>query len=145
MNPFQGTDENGNSLSEKRKEEKNIHTIKKNNDVGDILSYTDIARRPPIQKDAADDASKNTKTSVIHQLPKRSSSTAVDIYSEIRSTKEEELTKIVENQQKMIEELQQEVMQLKMGKEDEQDHEDNEDERSNKKRKPDDDYKEDNE
>ena len=45
----------------------------------------------------------------------------------------------------MIEELQQEVMQLKMGKEDEQEHEDNEDERSNKKRKRDDDYKEDNE
>ena len=141
MNPFQGSDENANSLSEKRI----IHTIKKNNDVGDILSYTDIARRPPIQTHAADDASKNTKTNVIHQLPKRSSSTAVDIYSEIRSTKEEELTKIVENQQKMIEELQQEVMQLKMGKEDEQEHEDNEDERSNKKRKRDDDYKEDNE
>ena len=57
MNPFQGNDENGNSLSEKRKEENNIITNKKNNDVSDILSYTDIARRPPIQSDAADDAS----------------------------------------------------------------------------------------
>ena len=52
MNPFQGTDENGNSLSEKRKEEN-----KKNYNVSDVLSYTDIARRPPIQTDAEDDAS----------------------------------------------------------------------------------------
>ena len=68
-------------------EEKNRITNKKNTDVSDILSYTDIERRPPIQTDAADGASKNTKKRVILQLLKRSSLTAVDIYSEIRSTK----------------------------------------------------------
>ena len=57
MNTFQGNYENGNSLSEKRKEEKSIITNKNNNDVGDILSYTDIARWQPIQSNAVDDAS----------------------------------------------------------------------------------------
>ena len=63
--------------------------------------------------------------------PRRSSSTAIDLYNEIRCTKEDELTKLVETQKKMIEELKQKVSQLKMRKNDD-------DERSNKKRKRDD-------
>ena len=42
--------------------------------------------------------------------PRRSSSTAIDLYNEIRCTKEEELAKLVESQQKIIEELKQEVV-----------------------------------
>ena len=67
----------------------------------------------------------------IASTPRRSSSTAIDLYNEIRCTKEDELTKLVETQKKMIEELKQEVSQLKMRKNDD-------DERSNKKRKRDD-------
>ena len=67
----------------------------------------------------------------IANTPKRSSSTAIDLYNEIRCTKEEELAKLVESQQKIIEELKQEVSQLKAKKNDDE-------ERSNKKRKRDD-------
>ena len=67
----------------------------------------------------------------IASTPRRSSSTAIDLYNEIRCTKEDELAKLVETQKKMIEELKQEVSQLKMRKNDD-------DERSNKKRKRDD-------
>ena len=67
----------------------------------------------------------------IASTPRRSSSTAIDLYNEIRCNKEDELAKLVETQKKMIEELKQEVSQLKMRKNDD-------DERSNKKRKRDD-------
>ena len=67
----------------------------------------------------------------IVSTPRRSSSTAIDLYNEIRCTKEEELANLVESQKKIIEELKQEVCQLKAKKNDD-------DERSNKKRKRDD-------
>ena len=56
----------------------------------------------------------------IANTPKRSSSTAIDLYNEIRCTKEEELAKLVESQQKIIEELKQEVSQLKAKKNDDE-------------------------
>ena len=43
----------------------------------------------------------------IASTPRRSSSTAVDLHNEIRCTKEDELTKLVETQKKMIEEINQ--------------------------------------
>ena len=54
----------------------------------------------------------NQSTSQMN-IPRRSSATALDIYSEIRNTKEEELLKVIDEQRTKIAELENEVSMLR--------------------------------
>ena len=54
----------------------------------------------------------NQSTSQMN-MPRRSSATALDIYSEIRNTKEEELLKVIDEQRTKIAELENEVSMLR--------------------------------
>lgn len=126
MNPFKETDVPTTAFSEERNEQADKNEIRNENDVSEMMSYTDIARRQQLQNVVSDKTNPTTKTAV-RQLARRSSSTAVDIYNEIKSKREEELSIIIEDQRQTIENLQNEVKQLKSAM--------NADDRSTKKRK----------
>ena len=126
MNPFKETDVPTTAFSEERNEQADKNEIRNENDVSEMMSYTDNVRRQQLQNVVSDKTNPTTKTAV-RQLARRSSSTAVDIYNETKSKREEELSIIIEDQRQTIENLQNEVKQLKSAM--------NADDRSTKKRK----------